>query len=74
MKSKYLLKKYKSFKEAEFDIWILNQYKKNNDFKLKFLFSNKLLNRILKKIPHGLYKYRTLKEANKDKLKWLIKD
>ncbi len=64
------VKKYKTFEEAEKDLWVINPdedyYKKAFEFidsGLKLLKS--------RKIPKGVFKYKTFEEAEKDAFKWI---
>ncbi len=62
--------KYKSFKEANDALIVINPdenyYKMLSGFYETF---GKLLN---KKFPHGVYKFRTIKEAQVQKEEWIL--
>lgn len=62
--------KYKSFKEASDALIVIkpddNYYKMLSGF---YEIFGKLFN---KKFPHGVYKFKTIKEAQKQKEKWLL--
>ena len=63
------IKKYKTFEEAEKDLWVLNPdekyYKKIREL---FEFYSEILKN--RNIPRGIFKYKTFEEAEKDKFKW----
>ena len=65
-----LIKKYKTFEEAEKDLWVLepdeNYYKKLR----KILNFDIIIN--VKKFPRGIYKYKTFEEAENHRWKTLI--
>jgi len=66
------LQKYKSFSEAEQALWCFKPDEKY--FKqIKELF--KLANRLCPpNFPRGVFKYRTIEEANKDKEEWILQN
>jgi len=66
------LQKFKSFEEAERALWCLNPDEKY--FKqVRELF--KLANRLCPpNFPWGVFKYRTIEDADKDKEKWLLQN
>ena len=63
------VKKYKTFEDAEKDLWVLNPdeeyYKKIWEL---FKFSSEILKS--RNIRRGVFKYKTFEEAEKDKFKW----
>ena len=63
------VKKYKTFEDAEKDLWVLTPDKRYYKKILK-LFDNRLFSKI-NKCPKGIFKYKTFEDAEKDKLKWL---
>ncbi len=65
------VKKYKTFEEAERDLWVLNPDEEYYKRALHFVSSGLKL-AINRKIPHGIFKYKTFEEAEKDTFKWLI--
>ena len=66
------LQKFKSFQEAERALWCFNPDEKY--FKqIRELF--KLANRLCPpNFPRGIFKYRTMEEANKAKEEWLLQN
>ncbi len=68
-----VVKKYKSFEEAQKDQWV---FEPDEDyFKMVLsMHSMSLLTRIGKKIKRGAYKYKKFEDAQKDELKWLSVD
>ena len=66
------LQKFKSFEDAERALWCFTPDEKY--FKqLKELFN--LANRLCPpNFPRGVFKYRTLEDASKDKEKWLLQN
>jgi hypothetical protein len=67
------IKKYKTFKEAQFDLYLFEPDKKYIEMILS-MHSMDFLNNIGKKIKKGVYKYKTFQDAQKDEMKWLLKD
>jgi hypothetical protein len=72
IRNKMGLQKFKSFQEAERALWCFNPDEKY--FKqVRELF--KLANRLCSpNFPRGIFKYRTLEEANKAKEEWLLQN
>jgi len=67
------IKKYRTFKEAQFDQYVFKPDK--TYFKMVLsMHSMGLLDRVGKKIKRGVYKYKTFQSAQKDELKWLLVD
>ncbi len=64
------VKKYKTFEEAEKDLWILSPDKEYFKKILK-LFDNKLCCKV-RKCPKGVFKYKTFEEAENERFKWLL--
>jgi len=71
-KNKMGLQKFKSFSEAERALWCYNPDEKYFQ-QIRELF--KLANRLCPpNFPRGIFKYRTMKEANKAKEEWLLQN
>ncbi len=67
------VKKYKTFEEAEKDLWIINPDEKYYEKVWKmFEFSTEILKN--KNVPRGVFKYKTFEEAEKDKFKWIVEN
>ncbi|KPJ63624.1 MAG: hypothetical protein AMJ45_07210 [Syntrophobacter sp. DG_60] len=66
------VKKYKSFEEAERDQWVF--FPDEAYFKRAFgLLRTSLLKRIVKNFPKGVFKYKTIEDAQKDIFNSMIK-
>lgn len=70
--SAYKIKKFKTFEDAERDLWIIKPDK--DYFRRVFGFLDEFFLRFIKKFPRGIYKYKTFEEAEKHRLKWLLND
>ena len=73
MKKHGFVKKYKTFEEAQKDQWVFNPGK---DYfqKVLLMHSSRLLKRIGEKHQQGVFRYKTFADAQKDDLKWILKD
>ena len=64
------IKKYKTFEEAEKELWVMepdnNYYKK-----ILKLFDNRIFSNV-KKLKKGVFKYKTFEEAEKDRFECII--
>ncbi len=64
--------KYKTFEEAEQKLW--NFKPDSNYFKMVLSLNNTMFKKaILKNFPRGVFKYKTLTDAQKDMEDWLKK-
>ncbi len=64
------VKKYKTFEEAEKDLWVFNP-DKNYYKKLRTILNFDIMINV-KKFPRGIYKYKTFEEAENHRWKTLI--
>ncbi|MBI4619582.1 MAG: hypothetical protein HY739_05415 [Desulfobacterales bacterium] len=64
--------KYKTFEAAEKSLW--NFMPDDNYFKMVLSLNNTMFKKtIVKDFPHGVHKYKSLKDAQKDIENWLMK-
>jgi len=64
------VKKYKTFEEAERDLWVLNPDEEYYKRLKSFLCFSLMIN--VKKFPRGIYKYKTFEEAEKHRFETLF--
>ncbi|HEX15576.1 MAG TPA: hypothetical protein ENF44_00425 [Deltaproteobacteria bacterium] len=65
-----VVKKYRTFEEAERDLWEMSPGE--DYYRRAFAFLDSFASRFMGRFPRGVFKYRNFEEAQKDRDRWLL--
>ena len=67
-----MIKKFKTLEAAEKDLWVMHP--DDRYWAKAFRMLDPFFLRMVSPIPPGIYKYKTLAEADEDRKKWIHQD